>query len=310
MRKPRKQKPEVKQEYNLLAMFREFGSDEKCREYLEQLRWPDGVTCPRCNSKDIIPIQARKQHHCRGCLHHFSVTAGSIFHDSHLPLSTWFATAYMMIESKKGVSANQIKREMGISYKTAWYLCHRIRAAMGAAKQEQLDGVLEVDETLVGGKVRGKGHGYKGNKTTVAGVVQRGGDIRLQVVKDRSRETLHELIKQHAHDKATAIYTDDWEAYKGIGDADTIHDTVNHSAKEYVRGDVHTNSVESVWSLLERSIIGAFHQVSKKHLDAYLDELEFRFGNRRNPHLFRETIRRLISSEAVTYEKLIEKESA
>lgn len=310
MRTKRIRKPETKQAVNLVNLIENFGSEEKCREYLEQVRWPEGVTCPRCGCKSVSTIENRHQYDCNDCRYQFSVRAGTIFHDSHLPLWKWFLAAYMMIESKKGVSANQIKREIEVSYKTAWYLCHRIRAAMSDAAKAPLTGVLEADETLVGGKVAGKGHGYKGNKTTVAGIVSRGGDVRLQVIPDRSRETLHAFIKQHAHDDASAIYTDDWEAYKGIADHNTKHDTVNHSAKEYVRGDVHTNTVEGVWSLLERSIIGSFHQVSKKHLDAYLDELEFRFGNRNNPHLFRETIKRLVAAETLKYETLIEEKTA
>ena len=299
----------MKHRVNLATIVEQFGSEDKCREYLGQLRWPQGVVCPRCNSDRILRIKDRHQHHCHACQYQFSVTAGTILHDSHLPLWKWFATAYMMVESKKGVSANQIKREMNISYKTAWYLCHRIRSAMASADKPLLSGILEADETLVGGEAPGKGHGYIGNKTTVAGTVSRGGDIRLQVVPNRSRETLHAFVRQHAHDDATAIYTDDLPSYVGIGDHNTTHDTVNHSKEEYVRGDVHTNTVEGVWSLLERSIIGSFHQVSKKHLDAYLDELEFRFGNRNNPHLFRETIKRLISADVLKYETLIEKEA-
>ena len=249
MRTKRIRKPETKQAINLVGLMDTFGTDEKCREYLEQLRWPDGVVCVRCGGKSILPIENRHQYHCRACLHHFSVTAGTILHDSHLPLWKWFLTVYMMIESKKGVSANQMKRELGVAYRTAWYLCHRIREAMRNKDKQPLTGILEADETLVGGKAPGMGHGYIGNKTTVAGIVARGGEIRLQVIANRSRETLQAFVKQHAHDDATAIYTDDLQSYVGIGDHNTIHDTVNHSKKEYVRGDVHTNSVESVWSL-------------------------------------------------------------
>ena len=303
-RKKRTQKPEVKQEFNLVELIERFGNDEKCREFLEQLRWPNGVVCPRCASKSVSTIEDRPQYDCNACRYQFSVTAGTMMHDSHLPLWKWFLTAYMMIESKKGVSANQIKRTIAVSYKTAWYLCHRIRAAMTDVNPEPLTGVLEADETLVGGKKRGMGRGYTGNKVTVAGVVSRGGEIRLKVISDRTRETLHKFLKDNTADDATAIYTDDWEAYKGIADHNTIHETVNHSIEEWVRGDVHTNSVEGVWSLLKRAIIGSYHQVSHKHLDAYLDELEFRFGNRNNPYLFREVATRLLSSDTLTYQSL------
>jgi transposase-like protein len=214
-----------------------------------------------------------------------------------------------MIESKKGVSANQLKRELGISYKTAWYLCHRIRAAMNQAvdgeSETLMTGVIEMDETWVGGKVEGQGRGYKGNKALVVGVVKRGGSIFLQIATDRSRKTLHEIALKHIAPEAEAIFTDDWHAYRGIGDHDTRHETVNHSQDEYVRGEVHTNTVEGVWSLLKRSIIGAFHHVSIKHLDKYLSELEWRFGNRENPYLFRDTLLELLQSEHMEYKELI-----
>lgn len=303
-RKRHKQKPEPKQEFNLVSLFERFGSDEKCREYLEELRWPEGIICPNCSGKGITRLENRNQLDCNRCRYRFSVTAGTVLHDSHLPLWKWFITAYMMVESKKSISANQIKRTIAVSYKTAWYLCHRIRAAMAEMNPEPLTGVLEADETLIGGKQRGMGRGYTGNKVTVAGVVARGGEIRLKVISDRTRETLHAFLKQHTADDATAIYTDDWEAYKGIADHNTIHETVNHSLKEWVRGDVHTNSVEGVWSLLKRAIIGAYHQISHKHLDAYLNELEFRFGNRSNPHQFRDTIKRLVLADVLPFAKL------
>ena len=309
MRRKRIYKPETKQEINLVQLIEKFGSEEKCRDYLEQLRWTTGPVCPQCSCDKVSKVANRHTYDCLACHYQFSVTVGTILQDSHLPLWKWFLTAYMMIESKKGVSANQMKREIGVSYKTAWYLCHRIRAAMASAIQEPLTGTLEADETLVGGKARGMGHGYIGNKKTVAGVMCRGGGIRLQVIPDRTRETLHAFLDQHAADDAKAIYTDDWEAYKGIGDANTIHETVSHSIEEWVRGDVHTNGIESVWSLLKRAIIGAYHKISHKHLDAYLDELEFRFGNRDNPRLFEETVKRLLSSDVLPYEKLIEKKA-
>ena len=212
---------------------------------------------------------------------------------------------YLMIESKKGISANQVKRTIGVSYKTAWYLCHRIRNAMADGTPSLLKGIVEVDETYVGGKTKGMGHGYKGNKTIVVSATERGGETRLQVIDDNGRKTLHQFIRENTAPNTEAIYTDEWPAYKGIGDADTKHESVNHSAEEWVRGNVHTNSVEGVWSLLKRSIVGSYHKVSTKHLDAYLDELEWRFNNRENPYLFRDTLLKLIKSENMEYKELI-----
>jgi transposase-like protein len=232
-----------------------------------------------------------------------------MFQDTHLPLWKWFLAIYTMIESKKGVSANQLKRELDVSYKTAWYLCHRIRAAMNQARdgetQVLLSGIIEMDETFVGGKTEGKGRGYKGNKALVVGVVQRNGEIILQIATDRTRKTLHEIALKHIAPETVAIFTDEWPAYAGIGDHDTRHETVNHSQDEYVRGEVHTNTVEGVWSLLKRSIIGAFHHVSVKHLDKYLDELEWRYGNRENPYLFRDTLLELLKADHLEYRELV-----
>ena len=228
-------------------------------------------------------------------------------HDSHLPLRKWLLAVYLMCESKKGMSALQLKRTLGVAYKTAWYLCHRIRSAMG---NELLDGptllgIVEVDETLVGGKTKGKGRAYKGNKTWVAGAIQRGGRIRLQRIPDTKRRTLHDFIARTVKDEAEAIYTDELASYLGIADANTRHETVNHSAEEWVVGDVHTNSIEGVWSLFKRSIIGAFHKVSEKHLDRYLEELEWRFSNRENDHIFVDTLRRMVSTEPMEYRELV-----
>jgi transposase-like protein len=210
-----------------------------------------------------------------------------------------------MVESKKSMSANQLKRTLDVSYKTAWYLCHRIRAAMYEVNPTLLDGIVEVDETYVGGKKRGIGSGnYRKYKTTVIGAVKRGGGVRLKVIQRNDRKTLHGFIKKVTSPTTEAIYTDENKAYPGIGDADTRHETVNHSAGEYVRADVHTNTVESVWSLFKRSIIGSYHQISAKHMDKYLNEQGFRFNNRRNPYLFRDTLIKLIEAKAVPFAEL------
>jgi len=292
-------------EMNLVKLIQEYADETACREYLEELRWPDGLACLRCGSMRISRISTRNQLDCGDCNFRFSVTAGTIFHDSHLPLSKWFLAAYMMMEAKKGISAKQMERTLGIAYRTAWYLCHRIRAAIEEASPIKLKGIVEIDETFIGGEVRGKGHGYKGNKAIVVGAVERDGKIILKVVPDRSRKTLHAFADEAVADEAEAIHTDDWRPYRGIGDEDTRHETVNHSIGEYARGNVNTNSVENIWSLLKRSIIGSFHKVSIKHLDAYLDELEWRFNNRDNPFLFRDTLLKLIGAENLPYQALV-----
>jgi transposase-like protein len=310
---PKKQPADM----DLMKLFERFGSDEKCRAYLEGLRWPDGVTCIRCQSEKISRIYKRNQFVCDSCNYQFSVTAGTIFHDSHLPLPKWFAAIYLICESKKGMSALQLKRTLKVAYKTAWYLCHRIREAVKDADTSLLSGFVEVDETYVGGKAKNmhadvrarkiQGRGASG-KAMVLGAIERGGQVRLDSGLTASRETLKAFIAAKIADEATGIMTDDCPAYEGCGDANTLHQSVNHSAKEWVRGNVHTNTMEGVWSLFKRSIIGSYHQISVKHLDRYLDELEFRFNNRNNPYLFRDALLRLISSSNLEYKTLTAKE--
>jgi len=292
-------------QFDLPELIERFGSEDKCHTYLEGLRWPDGVRCPRCDSDKISRIKARRQFDCDGCRYQFSVRVGTLFHDSKLPLWKWFLAVYIMSESKKGVSANQLKRMLGVSYKTAWYLCHRIRDAMGDGEEKPLLGIIEADETWHGGKRRGTGSGpYSSGKTMIVGAVARGGEVRLRVTRGRDRGTLSRFLNEVVDDTAAAIYTDDWVGYVGIGDDNTQHVAVNHASKEWVRGDVHTNTVENVWSLFKRSVIGSYHQVSAKHLPAYLDELEWRYNNRGNVFLFRDTILRLVEGDTLRYSEL------
>ncbi len=293
---------------NLLTLMDKFNCDDTCREALEKIRWPHGATCIRCGLIGVPELPVGGIYQCASCCYQFSVTAGTIMHDSHLPLRKWFLAIYLMCVSKKGMSALQMQRTLGIgSYRTAWYLCHRIREAMGndPFTGPTLVGVVEVDETLVGGKVRNRGRGYKGNKTWVAGAIQRGGKIRLERIPNIKRHTLHEFIGRTVKDEAEAIYTDDLKSYLGIADEDTRHETVNHSEEEWAIGDVHTNNIENVWSLFKRSLVGTFHKMSKKHMDRYLEELEWRHNNRDNPRIFPDTLRRILNTGNLTYRELV-----
>lgn len=305
---------------NLIFLMDEYGTDEACRALLEDLRWPDGVECPRCGGKTISRIAKRGQFDCGSCRYQFSATAGTVMHDSHLPLRKWLLAVYLMCEAKKGISANQMKRTIGVSYKTAWYLCHRIRAAMNFdGNDATLSGTVEMDETFVGGKARYKtteldeygrtsysaaAKAAYAKKTIVLGALARGGEVRLRVSPDRSGRSIRAFIKAEVADDAPAIYTDDCSAYRGLTDADTTHESVNHSVKEWVRGEVHTNGIESVWSLFKRSIVGSYHQLSDKHLDAYLDEFEWRFNNRENDYLFRDTLVCLLTADSLSFAEL------
>jgi len=290
---------------DLLTLLDCYDTDAECRAYLEDLRWPTGPICPRCGGKSISQVKARKVFDCNACRYQFSVTAGTLFHDSHLPLPKWFLAIFLLCESKKGMSANQLKRMLKVSYKTAWYLCHRIREAMVEANPRPLSGTVEVDETYIG-RGKGMGMGNRDRHTMILAAIERGGNVRIRKGQQKraTKAELHGFIRTHVDGDTRNIYTDESSAYIGIGDHNTTHATVKHGAKEYVRGDVHTNTVESAFSLFKRSIVGAFHQISAKHADRYLQEFEFRFNNRKNPYLFRDTLLKLMEGSAMPYEKL------
>src|SRR3990172_371748 len=171
-----------------------FHSEEWCRDVLAVLRWPDGVRCPRCQGEKHAYDSERYVWDCYSCDYQFSVMSGTIFHDTKLPLRKWFMAVLLMVEARKVISANQMKRTIGVSYKTAWYLCHRIRAAMKDTSPVPLTGLIEVDETYIGGKAKGKGRGYVGNKSMVLGAIERGGQVRLKVDKRNDKRTLHAFI--------------------------------------------------------------------------------------------------------------------
>jgi transposase-like protein len=285
-----------------------FDTDEKCREILVRLRWPGGVECPRCKMPAVELATAKQLFYCKGCDYQFTVTASTIFNDSHLPLQKWFLATLLLCEARKGMSANQIKRTLGVSYKTAWYLCHRIRHAMREVDQPMLDGTVEMDETYVGG--RKKGWGQKAGiaeKEVVIGIRQRNGDLRFFHAEDAKTGTLAQYIKENISADVDVIITDTLPAYqKAVGDS--AHKTVNHTAKEYVRYEngacVTTNTIESAFSLLKRGIIGSWHKVSAKHLPAYLDEMTFRFNRRKSANLFIDTLRHMVTAPVLTFEKL------
>jgi transposase-like protein len=296
---------------NLCSLIEEFGSEDKCRAYLEALRWGGMIECPRCLSSKISKIVKRNQYDCDACRYQFSVTAGTIFNDSHLPLWKWFLAVYMICESRKGISANQIKRTLGISYKTAWYLCHRIRATMKELNPKKLGGIVEVDETYIGGRYHGPmGKTNKmNNKQAVIGIKQRGGELRFFKAEDVKSGTLAKFIRENVREDVEVIMTDEATAYpKAMMEAGIHglkHKTVKHKDGIYVDGNITTNGIESAFSLLKRGIIGSWHKVSAKHLPAYLDEMTFRFNNRSNPYLFRDTMMKLVEAPVLEYKTLI-----
>ncbi len=287
---------------NLIDVTKQFSTDEQCLNYLEKMRWPNGVRCPICGHDSVSRIEREAEsknkrnrfYQCLepSCKQQFSATSGTIFHDSHLPLTKWFMAVAMIADAKKGVSAKQLQRHLGIgSYKTAWYMAHRIRKAMEDTEGSLLTGTVEVDEAYIGGKYDPRRKRPKYEKAPVIGLVERGGKVRTMRLNTVSRETLVGTIAQHTAPEAH-IMTDEHQGYKAVKKI-RKHESVNHIREEWVRGNVHTNSIENYWSLLKRGIIGSFHQVSVKHLDRYLSEFEYRFNNRKEPDLFIKTVARM-----------------
>ena len=293
---------------NLIDINTLFPTDAKCRELLTRLRFPEGPRCLRCHG-DVVELETEKQlFYCKDCDYQFSVTAGSVLNDSHLPLVKWFAATLLLCEAKKGMSACQIQRTLGIGgYKTAWYLCHRIRHAMAQADKPMLDGKVEMDTTYVGGVNRGKGISARvDNKEVVVGIRKRNGDLRFFHSKDAKSGTLAKYIRENISEDVEVMFTDDFYANTvamrkaGIKN----HKTIIHSKGSYVNGDIHTNTVESAFSLLKRGIMGTWHHVSAKHLQSYLYEMSFRFDRRKSSNLFLDTLRHMVTAPVLTFERL------
>ncbi len=286
-----------------------FATDEQCLTYIQQMRWPDGVVrCPVCGNDRIQKVERKADSKNRRkwfylclektCHNQFSPTSGTIFHDSHLPLIVWFQAITLVLNAKKGISAKQLQRDLGIGgYKTAWYLYHRIREAMteGTIPPIGGGGIVEIDETYIGGKQKGKGVYFgKKQKQTVMGARERGGDLRLTHVPDAKGKTLKGFIETNVSPNVELVMTDDSSAAYSVLKDTGKHRTVNHIAGQYVNGIIHTNTIESAFSLLKRGIVGNYHKVSIKHLQRYLNEFQYRFNRRDEPEdAFTETVRRL-----------------
>jgi transposase-like protein len=280
--------------------------------FLEKMRWPDSVIrCPQCGDKRITKFQRKgktgKAPHLYRCLeqtcdYQFSVTTGTIFHDSHLPLTKWFIAIALLADAKKSISANQLRRHLGVQYKTAWHLAHRIREAMKAGVPIKLSGIVEADETFVGGRYDKRRKRETHEKPCVVGVIQRGGSVRAQQIPSRGARAISGFLTANV-EPGSQLMTDDYAGYKKVGKL-YDHRTVNHSALEYVKGTTHTNTIENFWSLFKRGVIGSFHKVSIKHLDRYLGEFTYRQNNRKMPDLFGMTVEKLLRGSALQYKTL------
>jgi len=293
---------------------KQFPTDEACKEYIAAKRWPDGVRCPRCNAKERV-YKTKKPFHWTCCNkdcggrsgYRFSVTTATIFEDTKVSLVIWLRIGYMMLTAKKGISSLQVRRVMfgedsGTDWRTAWYICHRWRAAMKGDAFSPT-GQVEVDETYIGGKDRnrhkakksaqvrkakgpqplGEAIGY--GKIGVIGAIERKGNVVAKVIGDMNAETLSGFVRHAISEKVDLVATDENPAYRYI-DQRGSHKAVNHGRGEYVRGEVHTNNIESFWALLKRGVVGTYHKVSKDYLPLYLNEFSFRHNHRHSADAF------------------------
>lgn len=268
-------------------LFKLIPDEESARVYLESLLWPDGPVCPSCITSQRITARKRVGfYRCNQCKLDFTVRTATIFERSHVPLHKWVYAMYLVVTARKGISSMQMAKEIGVTQKTAWFMLGRLREACAGktGKGNRLSGIIEVDECFVGGLEKNKhahkklnaGRGSVG-KTAVLGLRERGGETRAMVIDATDVRTLHGAV--HAHVKpGSLVCTDEAQGYNGLDGLWFNHRSVNHGTGEYAKGSVHTNSIESVWAVLKRSIIGTWHQVSPKHLGRYVDEVTFRLN--------------------------------
>jgi transposase-like protein len=260
-----------------------FLKDEKrAYEHLAKVRWPDGPVCVHCKGKKIYTLNVKNSKRvvlkCASCRKQFSATVGTIFEDSHIPLSKWIMAVQLMCSSKKGISSHQLHRMLGITYKSAWFMSHRLRHAMAKAPGgNKLGGIIECDETYIGGKH--KQSAGRSKKSVVFSLLERNGDVRSFAMPTVTSKNLREIIRQNCAPESRMM-TDEYHAYRGLKKEFADHQTINHSRGHYVRGEVTTNTVEGFFSLLKRGLNGTYHHVSQQHLHRYLAEFDFRYNAR------------------------------
>lgn len=289
-----------------------FSDPDVCLAFVANLRWPNGVTCPHCNSTEHSFVSTRRIWKCKSCKKQFSVKVGTIFEDSPIGLEKWLAAIWMLANDKNGISSYEVHRAIGVTQKTAWFMLHRIRLAMQTGTFEKLSGQVEADETFIGGKAANmhkskreatiKGRGAAG-KAVVMGLLQRDGDVQATVVPDTKKETLQSEVRSRV-EVGSELFTDALPSYQGLG-AEYLHQAIDH-AVTYVAGKVHTNGIENFWSLFKRCIKGTYVSVEPEHLIRYVDEEVFRFNNRKgkDAQRFDKAVRGIVGKR-LTYQELL-----
>ena len=275
---------------NLIEVFKKFGTQADCITHLEKARWDGCPVCPYCQSTKTTSLKKELRHHCNSCNTHFSVTVNTIFHNTKLPLQKWFLAVSLVLNAKKGISSRQLSRDIEVNKDTAWSMQMRIRKAM-TDDGKWMTGIVEMDETYIGGKGRQnkdgtplkRGRGT--NKTAVVGIAERGGKV-VATKHERVRfQDLKKTAEKNIDFDNTTLMTDDFRGYIPFKKI-VKHETVNHSEKEYVNGNKHTNTIEGFWSLLKRGITGQYHWLSDKWLNQYIQEFCFKYNNRENANVF------------------------
>jgi len=270
---------------NIIQVYKQFPTNEDCLKHLEDVRWQGEPICPYCQSKKVTSAPKEKRHHCNNCNTSFSVTVRTIFHKTKLPLQKWFLAISLALNAKKGISARQLARDIEVNKNTAWSMMMRIREAM-LDSGELLRGIIEVDESYIGGKDKNK-HKSKRNggrgrstktKTPVAGTLERGGTVRARKVKNVGSTSLKSVVYENVEKGATLV-TDEWQSYVGLSKK-FKHEVIKHKDGEYVNGKYHINTLEGFWALFKRGIMGQYHHITERHIDKYLKEFCFRYNNR------------------------------
>lgn len=279
---------------NLFELLNQFPDDDACRQHMERVRWPNGITCPRCKGSKIVRVRTRKQFTCKSkdCRYRFSVTTDTIFHASKIGLRKWFAAMYIIQNAKKSVSSLQLSRELGISEECCWHMCMRIREAMREEPGLPFGGVCQIDDYYHGGEPRvgSYGHAKRGRGTSkqpiVGAIENKTGRLRTAIIRNASGDEIAKAVSGWLKTSGVELHSDKWLGYRKLGQMCKLHRTVDHGI-EYVSSEgAHCNAVENAWSLFTRSVIGSFHKISVKHLARYLAEFDSRYNARRENSSF------------------------